>query len=165
MANVFISYSREDREFVHRLFDELEKAGQETWVDWEDIEYAEDWWKKICAGIEAADNFVFVMTPDSVRSQPCCNEISHAVAHHKRIVPILHRPIIEPDDQACMHNALSAHNWLPFGDGDDFDQALHALLEATSREPNHVRSHTRLSVQALDWERNQYGEFRRGDRH
>jgi hypothetical protein len=71
MTEVFISYSRDDKAFVRQLFDALEKRGHEAWVDWEDIEYAEDWWQKICAGIEAADNFVFVMTPTSIRSKVC----------------------------------------------------------------------------------------------
>lgn len=51
MSDVFLSYSRTDRAFVHKLFDALEAKGYDTWIDWEDIEYAEDWWQKICLGL------------------------------------------------------------------------------------------------------------------
>ncbi|KAB2902261.1 MAG: TIR domain-containing protein [Anaerolineae bacterium] len=39
MSDVFISYSRTDRAFVHKLFDALEAKGYDAWIDWEDIEY------------------------------------------------------------------------------------------------------------------------------
>lgn len=59
------------------------------WVDWQDIPLTADWWKEICTGIEAADNFIFIISPESVRSKVCFDEIQRAVVHHKRIVPVL----------------------------------------------------------------------------
>ena len=41
-AEVFISYSRKDREFVRRLEEALESRGRETWVDWQGIRKARD---------------------------------------------------------------------------------------------------------------------------
>jgi len=37
MSDVFISYSRRDKKFVHILHDALENSAKKTWVDWEDI--------------------------------------------------------------------------------------------------------------------------------
>ena len=34
---VFISYSRKDKDFVRRLDEALKSQGLEAWVDWEDI--------------------------------------------------------------------------------------------------------------------------------
>ena len=34
---VFISYSRKDKEFVRRLDEELKRRDREAWVDWEGI--------------------------------------------------------------------------------------------------------------------------------
>jgi hypothetical protein len=68
MADVFISYSRKDADFVRRLHQALTEQGRDIWIDWEDIPLTADWWQEICAGIEAADNFLFIISPDSVRS-------------------------------------------------------------------------------------------------
>lgn len=37
MADVFISYSRRDKEFVQVLYDALRASQYDTWVDWQDI--------------------------------------------------------------------------------------------------------------------------------
>ena len=118
MTDVFISYSRKDKDFVRRLYEALEAQGYDAWVDWDDIDYAEDWWKKICAGIEAADNFVFVISPDSVQSKVCYDEVDHATETVKRVVPLLYRNITEAEDHTRMHPSISRHNWLPFSEAD-----------------------------------------------
>ena len=75
---VFISYSRKDKDFVRRLDESLKDRGREAWVDWEDIRPTEEWMQAIYAAIEGADTFVFVLTPDSVASVVCGREIAHA---------------------------------------------------------------------------------------
>ncbi|MEQ9030274.1 MAG: TIR domain-containing protein [Aggregatilineales bacterium] len=152
MSDVFISYSRKDKDFVRRLHDSLTKANRESWVDWEDIPTAADWWREICNGIEAADTFIFVISPDSVESNVCRDEIVHAVQHKKRFVPVLYREIVNAEDQRNMHPAISTHNWLMFRDDDDFDSAFKALIATVDTDLNHVRLHTRILVRAREWE-------------
>ena len=94
MADVFISYSRHDEPFVERLRAALADAGIDVWVDREDIGPAVEWRREIELGIEGADVFAFVISPDSLRSEPCRRELEHALATHKRIAPLLRR---EPD--------------------------------------------------------------------
>lgn len=69
----------------------LVKSKYDAWVDWESIPLTADWWEEIKAGIEAADTFIFVISPDSVASKVCGQEIDHAVANHKRLVPVVRR--------------------------------------------------------------------------
>ncbi len=95
MADVFISYSRKDKEFVRQLHEALAAHNRDTWVDWEDIPPTAQWWTEICAGIEAADTFVFVISPDAARSKPCFDELEHATKNNKRIVPLLRHEVIE----------------------------------------------------------------------
>ena len=94
MADVFISYSRRDEEFVERLRESLADNGKDVWVDREDIGPAVEWRREIELGIEGADIFTFVITPDALRSEPCRRELEHAVSTQKRIVPLLRH---EPD--------------------------------------------------------------------
>jgi hypothetical protein len=50
---VFISYSRKDKEFVRRLDEELKRRDREAWVDWEGIPPGDKWKKTIYGAIEA----------------------------------------------------------------------------------------------------------------
>ncbi|UBF26897.1 CHASE2 domain-containing protein [Kovacikia minuta CCNUW1] len=149
MTDVFISYSRKDKEFVRTLHTALKADQRETWVDWEDIPLAANWWAEIEAGIEAADTFIFVISPDSVVSTVCQQEIEHAIQCHKRLMPIFRRDI----DMKQLHPTLSKHNALFFREQDDFDGALNALLKALDTDLDHARAHTRLLVRAIEWER------------
>jgi TIR domain len=93
MATAFISYSRKDTDFVRRLYAALEQHGLEGWVDWEGIPPADDWLRKVYAAIESADAFVFVMSPDSLSSVVCADEVAHAVKHNKRLIPVVVREV------------------------------------------------------------------------
>ncbi|MEL6408463.1 MAG: TIR domain-containing protein [Chloroflexota bacterium] len=154
MSDVFISYSRKDSEFVHKLFDDIKGTGKEVWADFEDIPKAADWWNEIKAGIDAADAFVFVISPDSVRSEICRDEIEHAVAANKRILPLLHREIELAEDKEKVHPAISSHNWIFFRESDNYDQAFQTLIESVETDLEHNRTLTRLLVRAKEWDTN-----------
>ena len=88
MSDVFISYSRRDIDFVRHLFDQLKARDRDAWADWQDIPPTADWLAEIYSGIEAANTFLFVISPDLVASAICTLEIEHAVKHNKRLVPV-----------------------------------------------------------------------------
>lgn len=148
-ANVFISYSRRNKEFVQQLHSALEATGREVWVDWESIPVAGDWWQEIQLGIELADTFLFVLSADSVTSKVCGQEIEEALKHNKRLVPVVFEEV--PPDQ--VHPELARLNWIFLRPGDDFHQGFQRLLAALDQDLDYVRAHTRLLVRALDWER------------
>ncbi|MBW4692913.1 MAG: TIR domain-containing protein [Lyngbya sp. HA4199-MV5] len=148
MSDVFISYSRKDKAFVQTLHTALQAHHRDTWIDWEDIPLTADWWLEIQRGIEAANAFVFVISPDSVVSTVCREEVDHAVEHHKRLVPIVRREGFNPQQ---IHPALSKHNWLFFREQDSFEQALQSLLKAIDTDLDYVRAHTRLLERAIEW--------------
>lgn len=152
LSDVFISYSRKDTEFVKQLDQAFKAQDMEVWVDYEDIAPSIDWWEEIQAGIEAANIFVFVITPDSVTSEICREEISHALEHGKRFLPILHRDIVISDYGDAIHPAISSHNWIYFRDEDDFDTAFDNLLTTINTDFGYLRQHTRLLVRAREWE-------------
>jgi len=177
MADVFLSYSRQDQAFVRQLFGALEVAGQDTWVDWEDIPLTTDWWAEIRGGIEEAKAFIFVMTPASLSSQVCTLEVALALTMHKRIIPVLPAPF-DPDaaiehlkarpvdnllkaivadrelSQIAAQNwqTLSSINWVPFADR-EFDTVARQLLDVLQTDYEHAKTHTRLLQRALEWDR------------
>src|SRR5512139_3513853 len=91
MAKVFVSYSRKDIDFAKRLTGELQKSNLDFWIDWEGIPPTVDWWREIEKGIEESDAFIFLISPDSVNSKVCGQEIDYAVKNGKRLIPIVIR--------------------------------------------------------------------------
>ena len=120
MPDLFISYSRKDKDFVRRLDESLKSRGREAWVDWEDIRPTEDFMQAIHSAIEGVDTFVFVLTPDSVASVVCGREIAHAVAHNKRMVPIVARDV----NADTVPEPLAKLNWIFYRESDDFEKRL-----------------------------------------
>ncbi|MFH7245812.1 MAG: TIR domain-containing protein [Spirulina sp.] len=152
MADLFISYSRKDAGFVRVLHDALDRSNYTTWVDWADIPITADWWAEIQRGIEAADTFLFVISPDAIESRVCREEVEHADRHNKRMVPIVRREGFNP---VFMHEGLSRHNWLMFREQDDFNEAFETLITAINLNLPYVRTHTRLLTRALEWDQHQ----------
>jgi WD40 repeat protein len=149
MAEVFISYSRKDKDFVRRLGDALAAHKREVWVDSKDIPLTAEWQKEIFNNIEAADNFLFVISPESVASSNCIKEIDHAAANNKRMVPIFYRSV--PDD--LIPEALGKFQRIDLGDDSNFESEFAALVKALDTDLAWVQTHTRLLSRAKEWER------------
>ena len=155
MKQLFISYSRKDTEFTRKLTGRLEADGLEAWVDWQDIPPSVDWMKEIQKGIEDADVFLFLVSPDSIASPICAAEVDHAVLNGKRIIPVIAR-----DFDARLAPATITHlNWIFFSrPQDEFEHALGLVGSAIHTDYDWVQIHRRLQVRALEWDRNQHEE-------
>lgn len=150
MSDVFLSYSRKDKAFVQQLHAGLAQLGRDVWVDWEDIPPTADWLKEIKEGIDAANTFVFVISPDSAASDICYQEVDHADKNNKRIIPVLYREA----STDSLHPAISSHNWVIFAN-QEFSTAFNTLVEAMDTDLGHVREHTRLLTRAREWQNNE----------
>ncbi len=156
MAHIFVSYSRRDIDFAGKIVQALAEKDLDTWIDWKSIPKGEYWEQEIYRGIEEADAFLFLLSPDSVRSEMCNKEIAHAVENNKRILPI----VIRDADKANFPNEtskkeISKRNWLFCRDGqDNFTRAIDETLKTIHADYEWLKYHTRLQVQALEWERN-----------
>ncbi|MCD4687046.1 MAG: tetratricopeptide repeat protein, partial [Anaerolineae bacterium] len=163
MSDVFISYSRQDREFITRLHGALADAEVDPWVDWEDIVEAEDWFQAICDGIDAAQKLICVISPAWLISENCHREMAYARQQHKTIIPVIYQQtrvedvgghwFDKPWEQAARENwrELQRLQWIDFKGGDDFDTGLAKLLTAIATDRVHERFHARILTQASDW--------------
>jgi tetratricopeptide (TPR) repeat protein len=147
-VHVFISYSRRDRPFADALDQGLRSSGKRTWIDRSDLLPTDDWMRAIKLGIAAADNFLFVITPDSVDSRYCKVEVEHAVGLRKRIVPVLRSAT--DDDRIPME--LRARQRIEFRDADGLGGVLEQVLGALDRDADYAADHTRFLLRALDWQ-------------
>lgn len=152
MKDTFICYSRNDKPFAGWLVSTLLDRGLSNWVDWNDIPLSADWWQEIRTGIENADNFLFIISPHSINSATCNDEVEYAVELGKRIIPLVHIPLAEESDFAKMHPAISAQNWLDFQEDTDHEQALTQLMKSIETDMEYVRLQTHYLNRAQEWE-------------
>lgn len=152
-CSVMISYSRKDKAFVKNIYDALAVEGRHIWVDWEDIPPSNDWLDEIHKGIEKMDVFIFVLSPDSIKSEVCNWEVDHAVKNGKRIIPVVCRDV----DYREVRKEMSNLSWIFFRqDGDDFNAAMKLLLKALDKDLRHAYVHTQLLVLAINWEKHDF---------
>jgi len=145
---IFVSYSRKDATAVRRLHEALVERQRETWVDWEGIPPSADWLREIEAAIDGAEAFVFVLSPDSLQSPVCARELEHALAQHKRLLPV----VVRDADSSTIPAMLARLNWVFLRDSDSFDTGVALLLQAIDTDLDWVQAHTRLIVRSREWE-------------
>ena len=123
---IFISYSRKNSDFVDSLVGELRSRGVDPWIDEEDIPLASDWRDAMLLGVQRCQDFLFLLSPNSIISKPCAKELGEALRLNKRIIPGLIEPI--PDDMHdFIHPILRSLNWIRF-DKDKF-KAFRQLID------------------------------------
>ena len=150
MNQLFISYSRKDVDFARRITERFEAEGLEAWVDWQDIPPSVDWMKEIQTGIEEADIFLYLVSPDSISSKVCAEEVGHAVLNGKRIIPVIVREI----DAKTAPDTITHLNWIFFSrPQDQFEDSFAKVLNVIHTDYDWVQVHKRLQVKALEWER------------
>ncbi|MGH9428297.1 MAG: TIR domain-containing protein, partial [Terriglobia bacterium] len=88
MAKTFISYNRQDIETVKTLAKDLHDLGHSVWFD-QDITGGQPWWNKILANVRECEIFVFALTPASLASHACMQELGYSHNLGKSILPIL----------------------------------------------------------------------------
>lgn len=147
--DVFISYSRADADFARQLNDALQAQGKRTWFDQESIAAGTaDFSREIRLGIEASDNFLFVLSPKSTSSPYCADEVEYAVGLHKRLVTILYRPL----GQSQLHPELAKVQWIDFARPPaDFNVNFNQLVRVLDTDREHVHNHTKWLQHAIEW--------------
>jgi hypothetical protein len=146
MADVFISYARTDQGFARDLNNALQKLQRDTWIDWRSIPDSAQWRAEIFAAIEAADNFLFIISPNSLHSWMCGQEAVHAVANRKRIVTILYH-LVEHD---ALLPGLKEIQWINYPQL-GFEETFQRLVAAIDTDLDWVRQHTQLGLRAEQW--------------
>ncbi|RPI94582.1 MAG: TIR domain-containing protein [Chloroflexi bacterium] len=149
MAKLFVSYSRRDSVAARKLIEVFRSIEQDVWVDWESIPPAVDWLEQIFRGIEEADAFLFLISPDSIASEVCKVEVNKAAQNNKRIIPIVLRDV-HPKDTP---ESISKLNWTFLRETDSFEEGLAKVKTAIELDLDWLEEHRRLQVRALEWHR------------
>jgi len=97
--DIFFSYGHDEyKEFVLKVKDYLEKEGFDVFVDSDKLHSGDDWEYKLEQGIVEREKVIFFITPHAARRPDgyCLNEIAMALAHGKKIYPVMVRNHILP---------------------------------------------------------------------
>ena len=147
--DVFISYSRADSDFARKLNNALQRQRKRTWFDQESIASGADFQQEIHKGIETSNFFLFMLSPRSVKSQYCADEVEYAAKLNKRMVTVLHRPVETKD----LHPELAKVQWTDFNANEgEFEANFKELLRTLDTDPVHLRYHTGLLMKAIEWD-------------
>ncbi|MEC4849400.1 MAG: TIR domain-containing protein, partial [Jaaginema sp. PMC 1079.18] len=147
--DVFISYSRADADLARKLNDALQMQGKTTWFDQESIASGTDFQQEIHRGIKACDNFLFILSPRSVASPYCTDEVEYAAQLNKRFVTVLHRPV----NTADLPPELEKVQWLDFNQNQrDFNANFNQLVRTLDTDREYIRSHSKWSQRAIEWQ-------------
>jgi TolB-like protein/Flp pilus assembly protein TadD len=95
-ADVFISYSREDKDRVLELAAQLRSAGVSLWIDQGGIDGAAMWGEAIVNAIEKAKVMLLMVTEASVRSHNVAKEVVLTSERKGHILPVLLEPTSIP---------------------------------------------------------------------
>src|SRR5579885_1420234 len=88
-SGVFISYSRENTDFVDRLEVDLKARGFDPWVDRQKLVPGQSWPDTIKREIQLHEKMIVVMTYAALASDWVRNEYEYALELRRPIIPIL----------------------------------------------------------------------------
>lgn len=123
-GHVFVSYAREDQDFVLRLVASLRDKRVPVWFDQWDIQPGEDWDQAIDRALHASAKILIVLSPAMLASKQVRGELQVAIDEDKPVVPVLY--------QACqIPRPLRTTQYVDFtARGIDDPAALGRVLDA-----------------------------------
>jgi hypothetical protein len=90
-STAFVSYSREDLEFVLRLAKDLKAKGAMVWMDKLDIRPGKRWEIEIETAVDACSRMLVILSPAAITSKNVLAEASLAIDEGKEVIPVLYR--------------------------------------------------------------------------
>ena len=86
---LFVSYARVDRPYCIQIVETLDT--HDLWYD-QRLEAGKNWWKEILRRLDWCDGFIYLLSPDSVKSTYCQKEFALARDIGRYIFPVLIEP-------------------------------------------------------------------------
>src|SRR5258708_5710202 len=93
---VFICYSRSDKQFAAQLVEDLSQYDLIVWMDVRSIPTGANWDAEVQKGLDTSDVMLVLLSPASTASQNVADERSYFIEKNKPIVPIMVIPCEVP---------------------------------------------------------------------
>lgn len=150
MEQIFVSYSRADKDFVDSLARDLEnhETGKfDVWTDRADISGGDDWNKAISRAIRNCSFFLLVLSPKSAGSTKVWQELSLADKHSKRIIPLMYQTCDIPEELELL---LTRPQLIDFSQG--YPEAFQRLCAALGQKPTASPAPTPSAGVSSNWQ-------------
>jgi hypothetical protein len=156
-ADIVISYSRTDSDFVDRLEADLKAHDLSTWVDRRQLEGGQVWEADIRSAIDHCRLLLVVISPDALASPWVTKEYRYALKRHKEVIPVRYHPTGE------LPPALQKLQWVNFLLSMNFEATYPAQLQELLKAI-HLRIERYTANEAARLATQQTREQRRGRR-
>lgn len=149
--DAYISFGRKSsKNFAESLSKHLEDHGISNWFDKGLVPMEIRHLDKVNRLIEKSNNFLFIISSHSVRSEYALRELEHAKMLKKRIIPIMHE-----QPQMFMDNLPFEirHGKILYHTSQEQVLSLYDEVKRTiENEKEYVEKHTDILLKALDWD-------------
>jgi pSer/pThr/pTyr-binding forkhead associated (FHA) protein len=106
-CDVFLSYSRKDREVMQRIRDDLVNISISVWTDDNLTPGTPVWRQRIEKAIETAGCLIVILSPDAKQSPWVQRELDYAVTQAVPIIPLL----VRGDEKSSVPLSLISAQW------------------------------------------------------
>ncbi len=152
MASVFISYAAQNLAIKNSIVRILMNQTLTVYNSEQDIRTGTKFQSEIKQGIEGSDNFIYLLSADTLQSQLCPQELAYALANNKRIICL----VLDPNNQELLTpqlRGLELINYRPQQDSENDFIWADKLLNVLHRQEQYYRQHKILLVKTLKWQR------------
>jgi len=148
-TQVFFDYSYQEADFVSQLTQTLMRKGIVVWtnksIDPKNVMPSEQ--DYLLEMLECADNVVYVLSPHTLQSQYCEQQLAHAVELNKRII------VLKRGDTLSVPLSLQVLPQIDFREAADYQNSVTQFVEALEKDAYYHEQHKRLLVKTLKWAR------------
>jgi TolB-like protein/cytochrome c-type biogenesis protein CcmH/NrfG len=128
-ADVFVSYSRENKDEVLAIARELQAAGVSLWIDQSGIDAATLWGEEIVNAIDQCKVLLLMLSEAAIKSQNVVREVMLVNEKKKQILPVHLAPVVVP---ATLKYPLAGIQHVTYFEGNKADN-IQAILRALQR--------------------------------
>jgi WD40 repeat protein len=146
LTQVYLGYSEKDKAVAKKVRKILMREGITVGTNKTPIKLSSEFQE----GIEGADNFVYLISHNSLPSKYCQEELSHALVHNKRLISLLLENIETEEIPLELHTS----QFLEFQEHEDeerYHDSIEKLLNGLSLDAYYYEQHKIWLVKALKW--------------
>lgn len=152
--DAFISYGRrESQYFSNSLGNRLSEKGLSVFRDLNEIPLIIESEEYIMKNILNSDNFIYIVSPNTVRSEYCNKELEFAIKYNKRIIPVIHRELGR--DATFLDEIVAKKQMINIADApNNMGDVLKNVIKVIEKDQVYVRAHSEYLFQAKNWDFN-----------
>jgi len=143
VGQVFISYSRRNKDIVDRIAGEMSRAAIDVWIDREDIKAGNSWRVQIVEAIDTCDAFVLMLSAHSAVSENVHKEINLAQDSKRKTFVLMLERIQLPAEIRYQLSGLQFIDVEELG----YEESIRRLIETLNEHLSTVKAASKTSRQ------------------